>query len=715
MTDRRQFSKAIPAGLLAVCAAAVCLGGGCHQHPPVDFWCPRDCRHYEQMAAEVAAAEAPCERGFLAGSGPPATLRNIDEQQLWDLPLQEAVHIALGNSPIIRQLPPLIAPVQGGAAVPLATDATLRVPDASASIYDPAIQASNVGRVVGVDAALSAFDTSFAMSMFWEKNERPINVSTPAEVIFARDFMQDLATFRGEFTKTAVTGARLFARQNVIYDLNNNPTRAVPSDYNLNYELGVTQPLWQGAGRLFNEVAGPGGQPGIYNGVLIARINSDISLMDFEIAVRDQVGQVETAYWELFLAWRAFHSARTGRDAALTNWRNAEAELRVGRIDAVREAQARSEYFRFTDRMQATLCELFAAENRLRYLLGLPAGDGRVIRPCDEPTMANIAFDWEQIHWEALARSPELRRQRWRIKQRELELTAAEHFLKPRVDGLAQYRWVGAGDDLMGSRGVPPFAGSDAYSTLASGKYQEWQLGIQMSVPLGFRQGWAAVRNAELHVARERARLDVQEQELMHLLAEAVRNADCSHTLAMTRFNRLQAASQEVESALAALPRGRIPYSDVLSAFARRAEAETDYFRALVNYQRAIVQVHLRKGSLLEHNEVYLAEAPYLPSAVSPHHGRRLFGRLQGRFNYSLAHAHVMQQKGQSTSEDHTSVAAVTVPSQPSNVAPQSPAAARFTAPAQRAPDALESTEPESVELELPPPPLQHPSRARWR
>jgi outer membrane protein TolC len=188
----------------------------------------------------------------------------------------------------------------------------------------------------------------------------------------------------------------------------------------------------------------------------------------------------------------------------------------------------------------------------------------------------------------------------------------------------------------MGHRPFPPFPGSDAYSTLFTGDYQEWQLGFQFNMPLGFRQGSAAVRNAELQLARDRARLQVQEQELSHLLAEAVRNAECSYVLAQTRYNAWQAANQQVESALAALPLGRIPYSDVLNAFARRAEAETDYFRAVVNYQRALVQVHLRKGSLLEHDEIYLAEALW-PGIPTQPRWRKLLDKALWRLDYGLA------------------------------------------------------------------------------
>ena len=54
------------------------------------------------------------------------------------------------------------------------------------------------------------------------------------------------------------------------------------------------------------------------------------------------------------------------------------------------------------------------------------------------------------------------------------------------------------------------------------------------------------------------------------------------------------------------------PSSDlVLQAYRRKAEAEDSYHRALADYNVAIMQLHLRMGSLLEYDGVHLAEGPW--------------------------------------------------------------------------------------------------------
>lgn len=596
--------------LLALLAGPLVVG--CRSEGPFQFAHPKAAAHYQTVATKLETpkiCEGPEKPSY--SELPPLTLESFAQYDLWDLTLHEAVRLALVNSQIIRQLSPAEVLPVGGAAIPEPAQVLLRAPEASRSIYGPAIAETGVYRLQrGVEAALSDFDAQLDTSIFWEKNERPINVNPPSEDIYARDFVQDRGLFQAELSKRTAMGSRVYLRHNVEYDQNNNPTRAVPSDYALDYELGVVQPLLQGAGPEFNRIAGPNSSPGFYNGVLIARINTDQALADFEAAVRDLVYQVEVSYWEVYMAYRALAAARTGRDTSLINWRRAKALLQAGPGDAAHEAQARSELFRFRGEVEDALRDLYRAESRLRYLMGMPAGGPELIRPATEPTNVRVVFNWSEAQSEANFRLAELRRQRWDIKRRELELVAARNFLLPRLDATAGYRWVGAGDHLIdpNGRGVPPFAGSDAYSTLTDGNFQGWQLGLQLNVPIGFRLAHTAVRNAELELARSRALLEEQELEVAHLLAEAIRDAQFDYGLILTRYNNWLSAEDELRSVLAAFQVGRISYDQLLDATARRAQAETNYYRSLVNYNRSLAEVHLRKGSLLQYNEVFLAE-----------------------------------------------------------------------------------------------------------
>lgn len=595
--------------ILLMCC--ILLVTGCKPIQPFFLFEDGDLSHYKGVATEI---EFPDDftptLAEVEGALPPLTLRNPETQQIWDLKLEEAVQITLANSRVIRT-------VNGNAS----PNALISSPDVAPTVYNPALAETDPIR--GVETALSAFDANFTTSAFWEKNDRPVNVGGVAGLIFAPIFEQDLGTFQAQIQKVNATGGTTTIRHNVAYEWNNNPSRVIPSDYNVNIEAEWSQPLLQGAGVEFNRIAGPNAQPGFFfsNGVMVARINTDIALADFEANVRNLVSSVEDAYWQLYFQYRNLDSVLAGRDSALQTWRKVSALYQVGSRggEAENEAQARDQFYLFRGLVEQALSQLYTTEAQLRYVMGLATTDGRLIRPGEEPTIARVNFDWWDVHSESMVRSVELRRQKFRIKQRELELVAARNFLLPRLDAVGRYRWTGLGDELIDPNGTGfnpssptgDLVGSNAWSTLTSGNFQEWQLGFQASVPIGFRRELSAVRNAQLTLARDRAVLQDLELAISHDLSEAIRQLDLSFKLAETNFNRRKAAADEVRAVEVSFDAGVATLDLVLDAQRRLAEAESDFFRAVVDYNLAIKNIELRKGSLLEYDGVFLSEGPW--------------------------------------------------------------------------------------------------------
>jgi len=129
---------------------------------------------------------------------------------------------------------------------------------------------------------------------------------------------------------------------------------------------------------------------------MLARIRTDVSLANFEFRVRNLVSDVEVAYWELYYAYQRFGTAKEGRDDALAMWRKTYNLYTHGakRGSAAAEASTRNQYYIYRTAAEQSLNELYATEAKLRYLLGLAATDGRLIRPKDEATTAKVTFDW---------------------------------------------------------------------------------------------------------------------------------------------------------------------------------------------------------------------------------------------------------------------------------------------------------------------------------
>src|SRR5204862_144606 len=247
---------------------------------------------------------------------------------------------------------------------------------------------------------------------------------------------------------------------------------------------------------------------------------------------------------------------------------------------------------------------LYDVENELRFLMGLSATDGRLLRPKDDPTLARVEFDWTDILAEAIARRPELISKRWQVKQRELELILARNLLLPQFDVGAQYRWLGVGQDLIhANRGPLPDPGSaaavptptlpvpisaSAWQSLTGGDFQEFSVLFQYQMPIGFRRALAAVRHAQLRLAREKATLEDMELDVSHGLAHALRNVETNFQLAQTNSNRWAASQNEVRAREELYRGGRVALDDVLEAQRRRAVAQGAFWSSVIEYNKSI-------------------------------------------------------------------------------------------------------------------------------
>ncbi|QDT36379.1 TolC family protein [Stratiformator vulcanicus] len=550
--------------------------------------------------------------------------------EYWDMTLDEAVQYALANAKVMRRL--------GGRV--------LSAPDTVQTRYETAIQYTDPRS--GPEAALAAFDAEFATRAFFENNDRFTN-----NLFFGGGttiFQQDLNIYQTELRKTAATGTQFFLRNNTEYDNNNAPANVFPSFWQTNIETEIRQPLLQGSGVLFNRIAGPDGSAGIYSGVIIARTDNDITQAEFETALRAFMSDVINSYWELHFGYRELEALKKARDRAQETWESFDALLQEDRVDSDREALAREQYFRFQQDVEVALAGrpgtatqtgsgegggtfrgsggVQSAERRLRLLIGAPINDHRMIRPVESNgERPEIIFDWEAITGEALGRRPEIRRQKLTIKRREMELAAAKNFLSPRLDAVGLYRWRGFGDDLLDYNAGATAAGGtadldNAVDSLVHGDFQEWQLGVEFSMPIGFRQGHAAVQNAELRIARERAVLREQEREIVYNLSDAIADKDRAYQTAQTSLNRYKAAYNLLRSLEEQRELGRdIDLDRLLDAQRRLADAESEFFRSMTSYEIALKNVHFEKGSLFDEFGVLLSGHEE-PTAASPTHAR---------------------------------------------------------------------------------------------
>lgn len=580
---------------------------GCRAPREVYYLGEADLQHYKDksLAVEYPNVDQPTPQEVVF-SLKPRTIRDRNKDEVWNLSLTEAIHTAITNNKLIR------------------TRNAPQLNSNSPSIYDPALRETGfLFGNRGVEAALADFDATFSSSLGFGHNAQYANNK------FLPNFVNssDTSNFTSQVGKQFANGGSFAVNHNWNYLDTNSKSALFPNSYSGLLQAQYVQPLWAGAGVEYTRIAGParpglGSIVGVSQGVSIARINTDISVADFEASVIVMLRDVEDLYWDLYLAYRQYDADLANRDSSLRTWREVKARMEAGATggSAGNEAQARENYFETRARVETALASVYIIENQLRRILGLPVNDSRIIRPADEPIEVEFIVNWESSLLEALTRRVELRRQKWQIKSLELQRLAAENVTNPRLDLVSSYQVNGFGRSLASQQeadGVTAAGYNSAYSTLTRGDLTGWNLGLQFSMPIGFRQARAQLHNTELQLVKARALLSAQELDISHELAEAIQRIDAAYITAQTQLDRKIASARRVQTTQAEYEAGvkDATLDLVLRAQASNAVAEIAYFNALIAYNKAITEYHLRRGTLLEHDGIHLAEGEWTEAA----------------------------------------------------------------------------------------------------
>lgn len=617
---------------------AVLMATGCTPTQPFFVNESPDLQFYLNSASRIEYPDVATDSlAETLQSAPPLTIGNHD-YQFWDLTLEECVSIALQNAKFFV--------TTGGNSETrqnVAAQFTSASADQLGSIYDVAIQQTTTqsnpiavdgagnrtlpngvllaNQVGGVEDALAEFDAQFTAFVNTAITDRPQNTGFANTVNPPLSQATDV-TQQSALSKRFATGGRATIRQQIIYSRNNVDTlggfaRATSSDYTALVEAEVQHPLMRNRGTLINRIP-----------VVLASLNEDIELTDFEIQVRNLVRDVEVAYWDLYVSYRNVATSIVGRNSAQATAYFAKLQFERGAGNKQELAQAKGQYFTFRGQLESALSGsnlpgsdngVYGRERELRERMGLAATDGRLIRPIEEPTIARVQYDWNEIVSEMLYLAPELRRAKFVIQQREFEEISAKNQILPDVNLSLLYRWVGVGDTFGPSErpGIAaPAPGSSALGELTSGDFQEGSVRLEFTpAPIGARRERSRIRNAQLRVKQSRAFLQDAERLMVSQLSDAAANVATHYQLVQTNAERWQAAEVEVRARLAEFEASSSPINVVLQSQQRKADAELAYYQAVSEYNKSISYVDFLKGTLLANSNITLAEGPWTNKA----------------------------------------------------------------------------------------------------
>ena len=584
----------------------------------------------------VSASRCNLEKDPMVGSQPiidrvshPPTVEDADRRIRY-ISLAEAISIALEQGTVGGGS---LAPNTLGTYVDSEVVFNGRGVTPTDSIRVLALDPAAVG--ANIDLALSKFDALWTTSMTWNTTDQP--VATALQTIQSGGntaIQQEQATFSSALLKPLPTGGVAGITFNTNYTLSNTPGRLNPA-YQPSLQFEFEQPLLQGFGVEINqlrqgnpssELLPNGGalgalpQPGV-EGILVTRIRFDQQRAEFQRNVNFMLANVEVAYWNLYNAYWNLYSNEAALRQAYEAWKIAEVKLQAGKIAVADVAQARGQYELFRNQRLAALGGtgngasngvrgVLEQERNLRGLLGMHVEDGTRLVPSDAPTLAAYHPDWDTSLNEALQNAPSLILAREDLKAQQLNLRLAENALLPDLRLGATYDVNSIGSRLDGPNT------DNAFRNLSSDHFNDWSVLLRLNVPLGYRNAYANIRIAKLNLARSYEVLGTQEMKIERALGIAYQNVFVTYNEIKTLRAQREAFGEQVKANFQEFQAGKITPDVLLEAQRFWAQALSQEYQAITDYNNSLVLLELVKGTIAQHDNVVISEGP-LPTCVA--------------------------------------------------------------------------------------------------
>jgi outer membrane protein TolC len=467
-----------------------------------------------------------------------------------------------------------------------------------------------------IESSLSKFDAQWVSSMFWNNTDNAISGQ------FLNQFQPNssAAIFRTGLLKPLPTGGIAGITFDTDYRLLGTPQATVPNpSYNTNLQFQFEQPLLQGYGIEINQIRQqfptPGGNPTSLasflgqstnaEGILVTRIRFDQQRADFENNVQIMVTVVKHAYWNLYGAYWALYAQEQALRQAFEAWKINKARFEAGRIAVQDFAQTRQQYEQFRSQRLSALGQVLENERALRELIGLPVEDCTRLIPIDEPVLTPYAPDWCTALNECMALRPPLVVQREELKAKLFDVMLRKNNILPDLRAFATYGLNGIGSRLDG-----PSDDTNAFRNLASDRFTNWSLGLRLQLPIGYRAQHADLRKSRLALAQQYAILREEEDRAQHFLAQEFRAIFEAH--AQIEINRSQriAAAEQLEARFKQYLAGQGTLDILLESQRVWANALQSEYQAVVLYNNALVSFEFAKGTVLQDENVHIAEGP---------------------------------------------------------------------------------------------------------
>ncbi|NLV31085.1 MAG: TolC family protein, partial [Acidobacteria bacterium] len=361
--------------------------------------------------------------------------------------------------------------------------------------------------------------------------------------------------------------------------------------------------------------------------------NLDLTLTDseFKQKVTDTISNIQTAYWDLVSAIRNYEIRRNSVKLAQINLRDSRKKVEVGTsapIDVTdAEATAAS---REVDLISAEET-ILRAQNTLRSLVSNDRNADiwrKVIVPTDRPDFKEFKVDVETAINTALQNRPELRQADLNLQQLDIRKRLNQNNRKWQFDLTGQFGGTGTagpqgcqknqftGECVLDTSGnpilltPPALVGGigNAYKTMWTEGYTNWQLQLQVTIPLRNRSIDAQIAQQNIQKRQQLMTIRKTEQSIQVEIRNALQALETNRKQVETSGVARRLAQERLEGEEKRFQAGLSQNYLVLQRQNELSTAEYQELQSLIRYKQAVVTVQKAMYTLLESNDFEIAK-----------------------------------------------------------------------------------------------------------
>jgi outer membrane protein TolC len=357
-------------------------------------------------------------------------------------------------------------------------------------------------------------------------------------------------------------------------------------------------------------------------GLRLSALDSDIAFQQFRQQLMLTIFRAETAYWNLYFSQEQLHFFDQSVAVAQNVLDDSREKLKAGQGAELDVLEAQSALALRNTKRNDALQNYYDAQGGLQVLLGNPAPprhyydmlgrrqiyldssapprsagtNGLAFQVVDAPRETGPAISYADNFEQAFSLNPDYLIEQEKADQERVRLGVAKNQLLPDLNFKAAYGYNGLG-----------FSPDSSWEMAQSQDFPSWSIGVELSVPLaGNIKGRNLYQASKISLDEADVRLKGVQTEIANGLNTAIQKADAWEQSIQSYQMVVHFNEELLKTQLERLKAGQVDGHKVLEVEADLLDARQELANALTQYQRALLQVELTAGTILQNRHLDL-------------------------------------------------------------------------------------------------------------